>query len=94
MKNNIVGQCNGCGQALGTCVCRFKTIHENAVLLNPLTIDEVFPKQPTLIEVLNNLDKLVLSLQRFDESEQGIVKDNEGEYVLLSDVLSLFSRKN
>jgi len=66
-----------------------QTIHENKALMNAF-----IEPQPTLIEVLNNLENYVLSLQRYDAGHNDSIReDEEGEYILLKDVLALFSAK-
>lgn len=84
---------------------KFKTIHENKVLINPPTECVEFDgnlilpeQQPTLIEVLNNLRNYILSLQRYEcNSNSGgqdcwctMDEDKEGEYVKLEDIIKLF----
>lgn len=51
-------------------------------------------EQPTLTEILNNLENYILNLTRYDNSyDQGIVENEEGEYIRLEDVLALFGAK-
>ena len=63
---------------------KYKTIDENKILINPPqedlskklnqeTLDIInsslmFPKQPTLIEIINNLKEYVLTLDRYENS--------------------------
>ena len=74
---------------------KFKTIHENKVLINPPILEN---NQPTMVEVLNNLENYILSLQRYYNSvEHGcpIMEEYEyGEYIKLEDVLKLFGAEN
>ena len=67
---------------------KFKTVHENQVFIG-------LPKQqPTLTDILNNLENYILSLQRYYNSvEHGcpIMEEYEyGEYIKLEDILKLF----
>ncbi len=79
----------------------YKTIHENKVLINPPTEciefdgNLAFPEQqPTLIEVLNNLENYILSLQRYEPEPKNdwvqMIENKDGEWVKISDVLALF----
>jgi len=80
-------KCQKCN-SIGWCNCNIKTIHENKVMINP-PIDS----PPTMIEILNNLEKFVLSLDRYDNEWGYITKQDKGQYILLEDVLALFSAK-
>jgi hypothetical protein len=89
--NCFTGACNICGISKE----KFKTIHENKALMNAF-----IEPQPTLIEILNNLENYVLSLPKIvyksDGTGYGYIsegKDESGVYVKLEDVLSLFSAK-
>ena len=74
---------------------KIKTILENKVLINPPILEN---NQPTMVEVLNNLENYILSLQRYYNSvEHGcpIMEEYEyGEYIKLEDVLKLFGAEN
>lgn len=75
---------------------KFKTIHENKVLINPPTESLVDKMQVT--QLLNNMKSYILSLQRYYcESCQSsfgnysdMTESEEGEYVKIEDVLKLF----
>lgn len=68
---------------------KFKTVHENQVFIG-------LPKQqPTLTDILNNLENYILSLDRYDnysgeDNSCFITENKEGEYIKLEDVLKLF----
>lgn len=62
MESNIVGRCNGCGNALGMCFCKFKTLHENAVNINPYSIEE---------QVRLKINKLKNDLAKLPRYENG-----------------------
>lgn len=81
----IASRCN----QVGTCMCNFKTVHENKVLINTPIIE--LQELPTLTDILNNLENYILSLDRYDSySGEAPVRDEEGEYIKLEDVLKLF----
>lgn len=90
-------KCRKCGP-IGWCTCEinFKTIHENKVLMTTL-----IESQPTLQEVLNNLEEYILKLDRYkDNANSGgqdcwftMDLDEEGEWVKLEDILNLFRAK-
>ena len=77
---------------------KFKTIHENRVLINPPILEN---NQPTMVEVLSNLENYILSLQRYECSTNSggqdcwstMDEDKEGEWVKIEDVLKLFGAK-
>jgi hypothetical protein len=62
----------------------YKTVHENQVLIG------LPEQQPTLIEVLNNLENYILSLTTYNDWNE---MDENGEYIKLEDVLALFALK-
>ena len=90
MRGVFIGELNSLLQNME----KIKTIHENKVLINPPILEN---NQPTMVEVLNNLENYILSLQRYYNSvEHGcpIMEEYEyGEYIKLEDVLTLFSAK-
>lgn len=69
---------------------KFKTIHENKVLINPPILEN---NQPTMVEVLNNLENYILSLQRYEDEWGYIVEKEDGRWVKIEDVLKLFGAK-
>lgn len=99
----IAKKCDKCGY-IGTCMCKlYRTIDENKVSITYVEFDGILPEpQPTLTEVLNNLENWILSLQRYEcntnsarqDCWASMVEDEEGEYVKLSDVLNLFAPKS
>lgn len=70
---------------------KFKTIHENRVLINPPIIEN---NQPTVVEVLNNLENYILSLQRYEDEWGYLVEKEDGRWVKIEDVLKLFVVEN
>ena len=70
---------------------KFKTIHENRVLINPPILEN---NQPTMVEVLSNLENYILSLPRWNNHSKYdnpyMLQDNDGEYIKLEDILKLF----
>ena len=69
---------------------KFKTLHENK---NDL--EQFIRKQPTWVDVINNVNNAVYSLDRFTILPNGeTLEDLDGEYVLFSSVLNLFAPKN
>ena len=75
---------------------KIKTIHENKVLINPPIIEN---NQITMVELLNNLESYISSLQRYDnysgeDNACFITEYKEGEYIKLEDVLKLFGAEN
>jgi hypothetical protein len=86
-------KCNICGSRFG-CFCKFKTMHENKSSMEIGYTPIGFSKQPTLIEIINSFLECVLKLDRFTNISNGeMLEDLYGEYVLMSDVLALFSSK-
>ena len=68
---------------------KYKTIHENAVNINPYSIEQQVKEQ------IQYLKRQLLKLDKytFDEFFEEISKDEDGEYIKLQDVLNLFSTK-
>ena len=71
---------------------KFKTIHENKVLINPPTESLVDKMQ--VPQLLNNMKSYILSLQRYRDEWGYIVENDNGEYIKLEDVLKLFGAEN
>lgn len=74
---------------------KIKTIRENKVLINTPIIE--LQELPTLTDILNNLENYILSLPRWNNHSKYdnpyMLQDNDGEYIKLEDVLTLFSAK-
>jgi len=70
-----------------------QTIHENKVLINPPQ-EQTTSEKYKIPELLEKMKAVVLSLQRYDAGHNDSIReDEEGEYILLKDVLALFSAK-
>ena len=70
---------------------KFKTIHENKVLINPSIIEN---NKITMVEVLNNLKSYISSLPKYRNEWGYVVENDNGEYIKLEDVLKLFGAEN
>lgn len=71
----------------------YKTIHENKILINPLSPQERLDKFDTLLNIMS-LDRYSCeSCQSFAGIYADMTEDEEGKYVRLEDVLALFSPK-
>lgn len=68
----------------------YKTIHENAVNINPYTVEQQVKEQ------IQELKRQLLKLDKYQPTFEGLMEESEeyGEHVLLEDVLNLFSAKN
>lgn len=73
---------------------RYKTIHENAVMINP-----AIKEKSDNYKLYSTVEGSISNLDRYDFNEfwSEVVKDENGKYVLFSDVLKtvsiLFSAK-
>ena len=79
---------------------KFKTVHENKVLNNTPIIESLVDKMQ-VPQLLNNMRTYILSLPRYEYNTNSggqdcwctMDEDEEGEYIKLEDVLTLFSAK-
>lgn len=78
-NQNIVGMCQGCRNAFGACTCRFKTLHENEVNINPYSVEGLMKGQ------VEDFKRAILKLD--------ILYTEYGDCVKLSDILALFLRE-
>ena len=84
----IAAKCPKCGNIGCTGIlCGYKTIHENAVNINPFSVEEQVKQQ------LEEFKRKVLDLNRWQDTYDMMEVQKDGDYVLLSDVLNLFSEK-
>ena len=92
--NSFSGKCDRCGMtkpSKGVTISNssepYKTIHQNKSELEQFYSAEKFEykEEDYWIKQINNL-------QRYDASAyDGVVEDNDGDYVKLEDILNLFS---
>lgn len=68
---------------------KFKTIHENKVLINPPAESLVDKMQ--VLQLINNIKSYILSLQRYEDEWGYLVEKEDGRWVKIEDVLKLFS---
>jgi hypothetical protein len=97
--NSYTGKCDRCGMtkpSQGTTISNssmpYKTIHENAVMINP----KKYNSQNFEYKEEDYWIKQINSLQLYQPTFEGLMEESDeyGEYVKLSDVLNLFSAKN
>jgi hypothetical protein len=65
----------------------FKTMHENAANINPYSVEELIKRE------LQRIKSTILKLDRYQDSFDTMEKVKDGDYILLSDILALFSNE-
>lgn len=74
----------------------YKTIHENAVMINPPKESDarLFPKVETRTSIIAEFKNKILQLDKYypepDNEWASMSEDKDGEYVKLEDILNLF----
>ena len=71
----------------------YKTIHENAVMINPPKESDarLFPKVETRTSIIAEFKNKILELDRFTVVNSGeLLEDLDGEFVRIEDILNLF----
>lgn len=72
---------------------KFKTVHENKVLINTPIIESLVDKMQ-VSQLINNMRGYILSLQRYEDEWGYLVKKEDGRWVKIEDVLKLFGAEN
>lgn len=78
----------------------YKTIHENAVMINPPKESDaiLFPKVETITSIIAEFKNKILQLEKYECTTNSggqdcwatMELDKEGEYVKIEDILNLF----